>query len=314
MSPAARKNLEDATRIPGDNRSVKQKVWDLLKDPFTEMWKIMTGAGPFGLIAIMWSIIYFLFKEPKLIFWSIAAWWVAKWTWLADHFWNAIEWTNWARDVYKDMYRDWKEWISEAIKWAWGIISKIPGKISWSIDELTDRISFWYDFSNIQITENWAPVDLVDSNFSILYNQVKNWDVVGLKTKDWKEVDDRVKKEIIAKINEYKTDWIAKFWEKKFEQEIKWKSMAQVIDLLTDKKAVSSNTQQDNAWTWAWAGAMTAKWGDWKESDKKFKEALQQEQIQAIPSHWVKQQTFWNPKKLTNTPYAPWAWTKSTLS
>jgi hypothetical protein len=26
MSPAARKNLEDATRIPGDNRSVKQKV------------------------------------------------------------------------------------------------------------------------------------------------------------------------------------------------------------------------------------------------------------------------------------------------
>ncbi|MCK9272354.1 hypothetical protein M0P65_02295 [Candidatus Gracilibacteria bacterium] len=251
MSPAARKNLEDATRIPGDNRSVKQKVGDLLKDPFTEMGKIMTGAGPFGLIAIMGSIIYFLFKEPKLIFGSIAAWGVAKGTGLADHFGNAIEGKAGAREPYRAGI----EYSKEMVDWAWTKAKGIPNQISGSIDKLQAKMLEWGNFKDTQFLDAAGNKDeILHSNFMQLYNS-KDGFPNQLTGKDGKPVSKEESQELNQKLSELYNKGIDKDG-KDFPKKVEKMSVAQVIDLLIDESTSPSAPAKGAAA--AGAGAATA--------------------------------------------------------
>lgn len=83
-------------------RSWNEFVRDFMKDPFTEIMNVMVNAWPIGWAALLLSLWYAIFKNPKSTVWLIALWWFGKWTWvldeMADSFWQN-DWKKWTKQT-----------------------------------------------------------------------------------------------------------------------------------------------------------------------------------------------------------------------
>lgn len=71
-------------------KSVNERIGNFIKDPFSEMWKVMEKAWPIWWLAIIGALIYYLFTEPKIVLWTIWTWSVLKWVWIADELWDSF--------------------------------------------------------------------------------------------------------------------------------------------------------------------------------------------------------------------------------
>ncbi len=147
--------------IKKDKRDINERIWDFMKDPFAEIMKISSAAGPFWWLAILWAIWYFMFTEPKAVFGWIAVWGLLKWTWIADSLWNSF----WEYTREWPEAKDWKkqdEGKKQDSKWA---EKKTEAK--------TENLSETQKRATARVTDDRAFVSLVET-FS---SENKNWKV-----------------------------------------------------------------------------------------------------------------------------------------
>lgn len=222
-----------------DNRSMNEKVWDFLKNPFWELNGIMWKAWWIWALAILWAIIYGMWKYPKQAFWGIAVWGLAKWLWVMDEIWKAFDW-EYNQDIASGSKKAWN-WTTEKFK-----------SIPWASEEVIERWMIWYKFSNYQFKFGNKQNDIIDSTFVDLYNSSDEkdfWDKVIRS--DWKDITPEEKvdsvKSLKREINELYNEWVNKTWwdRNKFLQNIDGMSVKEVVDYVTDKPK-KENSKQEN--------------------------------------------------------------------
>jgi len=108
--------LQSATWI----EFTKEKTADYARNPDKLVWDVVKeiSKNPLLLFSTIWLILWKIFwfkvwKDWSFLMNLLATWawvWAYKALWVGKHFGDLIEWKAWARDVYSDMYRDWKEW------------------------------------------------------------------------------------------------------------------------------------------------------------------------------------------------------------
>ncbi len=225
MPPEVKADLEQKTKFI-DDRSVDERCSDFLKNPFWEINLIMWKAWWIGWLAILWAIIYGMFKYPKQIFWAIAWWWLAKWLWVMDMIWNTVEWEY--NDTIKRRAKSAAKWVSEAYSFT-----------KEQTEKFIEKRCFWWDYSNIEFDNK----DIIKSSFKDVYskcNKDAKTDVSklddlknSLRHKKSPTVDDSDIIKLNTRIITIHNEWVQKFrTEDAFNKAIAWKSIDETLAII----------------------------------------------------------------------------------
>lgn len=228
-------------KIANYARNPDQLIWDVVKsisnNPITLVSTIWLVLWKIFWFNAFWKDGHFLMK--LFVFWTF--WWIVndiyKWTWFNNLIWDSIEWKNWVRNGVANGFK--KAW--DAVSWSWNKIKWLPTTLQSWWEALVNQLSLWYYANNYQIVDStWTEKSLLDSNYSDIQSKINRWTFVNdLKPIpepakiEWKGVV-RVQNQLIA----LETEWIKKFGTKqKFDNEVRWKSITEVIWIVHMGKA-----------------------------------------------------------------------------
>lgn len=240
ISQIPKKDIEDfkeKTKII-DDRSLNQRTWDFLRDPFREINLIMWKAWWIWWLAILGSIIYFMFKKPKEMFGWIAVWWLLKGLWVMDEIWNTFDW---------DYNERIKKWSKKAFDWAEEKFKKIPGiDINFS-SNLIERGKDWFNFKDVKIWKWDDAKSVIDTDFTDLYN-ISEKNEFKDKLFIWKNnIWDKKYKALKWKLEELYNKWIDIYASKdKFFKIIQWKNIMEVEALVDKKEQENKKSIEEN--------------------------------------------------------------------
>lgn len=237
----------------------RHQMAEIVRNPLWMAWRLLWSMNPISAMALIASVIWGIFWKPSgSTFWKVLM--TIAWYWVVEWF----GWVKWIADSIEGKHDgDIAEWASKSWKWASEVADTIGHKISWSVEELIKRIEFFYNFRDYKFADvNWIAKDVIDSDFTSLHNACAQWNPKITKN-DWKWTNADATK-LREKINETYAKWKEKYKDG-FDGMIVWKSVKEVIDIVTDNPPKNSATTQNSpvvalSNNQVWAATVWAAW------------------------------------------------------
>lgn len=264
-----------------ENAEHMEKEWNKNKDVLTSVWidwdkngktyveqplKLVKDLAKNPLVLFAWVglILWKLFWKDiggtdwkfymKLFAWILWLWiYQESWLWkhLADNwgdYWNTAV-NGWSKAVdYVTDWKNWKDWWNSLVVWSKEATEWLTEKWIWIWKETMAWGNNFVCYSNYEFNNAWDKKQVIDTNFEALYEVCKKSDISDLKSHliklNWTSIEDKdlykLQKEVKWLYNEG-----IKRHSNVFEGVIKWKTLAEVINIATDNKLPNDSKTEE---------------------------------------------------------------------